>query len=136
MSHIFYPTETINLNDFLCVCLRIMMSNVLSYQMSLRYESRIVMFATISEWNRCPVRIYLQLFVGGLMHVLFTLFVFVCVQWRPTHIVLCFIFVCLVSCVPNVVFGLSIILDCPFVFSNVYLVQMLKRLLTERTVYI
>jgi hypothetical protein len=70
------------------------------------------------------------------MHVLFTLFVFVCVQWRPTHIVLCFIFVCLVSCVPNVVFGLSIILDCPFVFSNVYLVQMLKRLLTERTVYI
>ena len=54
-------------------------------------------------------------------HVLFTLFVFVCVYWCPTHIVLCvlcFFFLRLVCCV--------ISLDCPFlidpsVFSKVYL---------------
>ena len=63
---------------------------------------------------RCWVRLYLQLFVGGLMsylrylcllgsslppvvwrkaHVLFTLFVFVFVEWYPFHIVLCFCFI-------------------------------------------
>ena len=62
----------------------------------------------------CVVRLYLQLFVGGLMsylrymclfglslplvvcrraHVLFTLFVFASAQWCPNHIVLCFCFV-------------------------------------------
>jgi hypothetical protein len=79
----------------------------------------------------CLVRLYLQLFVGGFMsylrylcllgsslppvvcrrvHVLFTLFVFVCVQWCPTNIVLCFCFVCL-----RLVFPMSSVsLDCPF----------------------
>ena len=52
--------------------------------------------------------------------VLFTLFVFVCVQWCPTHIVFCFLFCFSSSCM------LSVSLDCPFfivplVFSYVYL---------------
>jgi hypothetical protein len=46
-------------------------------------------------------------------HVLFTLFVFVCVQWRPTHIMWCFCF-CIAS-----FSGLSILI-APSVFSNVY----------------
>ena len=57
-------------------------------------------------------------FVCRSAHVLFTLFVFVCVLWRLTHIVLCFCFVFLGFVYPT--------LDCPFliapsVFSNVYL---------------
>ena len=51
------------------------------------------------------------------VHVLFTLFVFVCIKWCPTHIVLCFYFVFVSSsCVPYVASfsGLSIF-DCPFV---------------------
>jgi hypothetical protein len=32
-------------------------------------------------------------------HVFITLFVFVCVQWRPTHIVVCFLFCVSSSCV-------------------------------------
>ena len=53
-----------------------------------------------------------------MIHGLFTLFVFVCAYWCPTHMVLCcFVFVCLrlELCVPSVVslFGLSI-LDCDF----------------------
>jgi hypothetical protein len=49
--------------------------------------------------------------------ILFTLLVFVCMQWCPTHVVLCLCFVCLpfVSCVPCEASysGLSIF-DCPF----------------------
>ena len=37
----------------------------------------------------CSVHLNLQMFCIR-VHVLFTLFVFVCVQWCPTHIVLCF----------------------------------------------
>ena len=54
-------------------------------------------------------------------HVLFTLFVFVCVKWCPAHIVLyyCFVFLHIVYPV------LPVSLDCTFliapsVFSNVY----------------
>ena len=55
------------------------------------------------------------------VHVLFTLFVFVCVQWCLTHIVLCSNFVCLRLVYPM----LPVSLECPFVivpsvFSNVY----------------
>ena len=45
-------------------------------------------------------------FVCRSAHVLFTLFVFVCVLWRPTHIVLWFCFVFLGFVYPT--------LDCPF----------------------
>ena len=63
------------------------------------------------------------------VHVLFTLFVFVCVYWCSTHIVLslCFVFLLLVySMVP-------VSLDCSFlivptVFSNVDLVPILLSL--------
>ena len=82
---------------------------------------------------------YLCLFVVGLMsylpylclslshavcsraHVLFTLFVFACVKWYPTHIVLCFCFVFLRLVYPM----LSVSLNCqcliaPSVFSFIY----------------
>jgi hypothetical protein len=47
-------------------------------------------------------------------HVFFTLFVFACVMWCPTHIVLCFVLFSS-SCVHYVVSfsGLTIV-DCPF----------------------
>ena len=57
-------------------------------------------------------------------HVLFTLYVFACAQWCPTHIVLCFCFV-----FPRHVYHmLPVSLDCPFligpsVFSNVYILH-------------
>ena len=65
-----------------------------------------------------------QYLATAFAHVLFTLFVFVCAQWCPTHIVLWFCFVCfrLVSCVPYVAsFSRFFILIVPSVFSNVYL---------------
>ena len=40
---------------------------VLSYYVSLCSEFRVVMFATISTQKRCWIRLYLQLFVEGLM---------------------------------------------------------------------
>ena len=54
-------------------------------------------------------------------HLLSTLFVFACVEWCPTHIVLCFCFVFL-RLVYNM---LPVSMDCPFlialsIFSNVY----------------
>ena len=60
--------------------------------------------------------------VCRMAHILFTLSVFVCVEWCPTHIVLCFSFACLLFVYPL----LPVSLDCPFfivpsVFSNVYL---------------
>ena len=47
------------------------------------------------------------------VHVLFTLFVFVCIQWCPTHIVLCFCFVFLRGVYPK----MSVSLDGPFLFA-------------------
>ena len=60
--------------------------------------------------------------VCGKAYVLLMLFVFVCIQWSPTHTVLCFCFVFLRLMYPM----LPVSLDCPFViapsvFSNVYL---------------
>ena len=59
-------------------------------------------------------------------HVLFTLFVFVCVSWCATYCVVIFCFVFLRLVCPM----LSVSLDCPFliapsVFSNVYLILVL-----------
>jgi hypothetical protein len=85
------------------------------------------MYATISVLKRCSVRSSLPPVVCRRASVLFTLFVFVCVQWCPTHIVLCFCLVfhhlvCLI---------LLVSLDCPFlvapsVFFNDYF-QMMRR---------
>ena len=58
-----------------------------------------MMYVTVSTWTRCSVCLCLQLFVGGIFaYVLFTLFVFVCMWWCPTRVVLClcFVFLCLV----------------------------------------
>jgi hypothetical protein len=44
-------------------------------------------------------------------HVLFTLFVFACVKWYPTHIVLCFCFVFLRLVVS---FSELSMFECPF----------------------
>jgi hypothetical protein len=57
-------------------------------------------------------------------HVIFTLFLFVCLSWRPTYIVLYFCFVFLRLMYPM----LPVSLDCPFligpsVLSNVYFVN-------------
>jgi len=62
-------------------------------------------------------------------HVLFKLFVFVCLSWYRTHIVLCFCFVFLC----HVYTVLSVSLDCPFfivpsIFSNVYFNDHLDKL--------
>jgi len=70
---------------------------VLYYYVSLRSEFRVVMSVTISAWKRRSVRLYLQLFVGGLLS-LFTLIEFVCVEWCPAHIMMCFCFVFLPLC--------------------------------------
>ena len=68
------------------------------------------------------------------MHVLFTLCVFVCVQWWPTYIVLCFLYCLSSSCVLYMVVSntysgvfcfvclspvsrLPVSLDCPFLIA-------------------
>ena len=78
----------------------------------IRYDFRI---ETIFGWS-------LPLVVCRRAHVLLTLCVLVCIQWCPTHIVLCFCFVLLRLVYPV----LPVSLDCPFqiaplVFSYVYL---------------
>ena len=55
-------------------------------------------------------------------HVLFTLFVFVCAQWCPTHIASCFCFVFLRLVCPMLPVSLDYpsFLIVPSVFSNIY----------------
>ena len=58
------------------------------------------------------------------------------VQWYPTHIVLCFVCLRLVSCVPNVASFLgSSILDCYFGFFNVYFYLFCQYLLSKWAFY-
>ena len=45
-----------------CVCLRKMMSNILSYHMSLHSKFRVVVSAAISALKQCLGRLYLELF--------------------------------------------------------------------------
>ena len=59
---------------------------VLSYYVSLRSEFRVVMFVTISALKRSIFSSYSPPVVCRRAHVVFTLFVFVCVYWSPTHI--------------------------------------------------
>ena len=78
----------------------------------------------------CPLRFpHTPMFSSSLpsdvcrrVHFLFTLFMCVCLQCCPTHIVLCSCFVCL----RLVYHKLPVTLDCPFlialsVFSNLYI---------------
>jgi len=89
---------------------------LLSYYLSLRFEFRVVMSATISVCIRCSVRLYLLLFVGRLMSYLRYLYLF---TYSSVKYVLCLCFVCLrvVSLVHNVdsVSELSLF-DCTFGF--------------------
>ena len=78
----------------------------------IRYDIRI---------KRCSVRLYLKLFVGGLMSYLcyLCLLAYSGVQ----HILCCVVFFCLSSSVYPCVASFSemSIFDCPLVFSTVYL---------------
>ena len=67
---------------------------ILSYV--LRSEFRVVLSTTISAWQLCSVRLYLQLFVGGLMTYLYVFFMFVYIGVQ--YFVLLYIFLFSVSC--------------------------------------
>jgi hypothetical protein len=76
---------------------------------------------TISAYKRCSVRLYLQLFVGGLVSSLRLLCLFV--HSGVQHL-LCCVFVMLVVVLRLLCcqfFWILSICDCPSVFSNVYL---------------
>ena len=72
---------------------------------------------------RCPNKTMLGSFLPPVVcrraHVLFTLFVFVYIQWCLTHIVLCFCFVCLRLVYPLLSFSQDYFFSS--VFFNVYL---------------
>jgi hypothetical protein len=55
---------------YFCICLRKVMSKMLSYQVSFRSAFHVVMSATISAIKRRSVRLDLQLFVGERMSYL------------------------------------------------------------------
>jgi len=77
------------------------------------------------RWKRCSLLLYLQLFVGG-AYVLFTLFVFTCSQWCPTHFVLCFWFVCL-----RLLYRMMIVsLNCPSLLSLRYFLTFINVCMT------
>jgi hypothetical protein len=87
--------------------------------MCLRSEFCVVMSVTIYAYKRCTVRLYLQLFCRS-VHVLFTLFIFVC--HSDVQHILCCVFVLFFFAL------LPVSLNCPFlispsVFSNVYLLS-------------
>ena len=92
---------------------------------SLRSEFCVVMSVAISTQKRCSVRLYLQLFVGGLMSYL--RYLYLLMQWCPTLIVLCFYFafLCLVyTMVP-------VSLHCPFLIAPNFLFDILQRLFIQ-----
>jgi hypothetical protein len=113
-----------------CVCLRTVVSNILSYQMALRSEFRVAMYVRYDfRIKRCSVRLYLQLFVGGFMSFLryLCLFAYSGVQ----HILCCVLFFFYVSssCVLCtqcnqllwIVHSWLSILDCPFLIAHSWL---------------
>ena len=91
---------------------------VLNYELMSLLKLKIwseVIFMNKQTKNRCSVRLYLQLFVGGLMLYLRYLCLFV---YSGVQHILCCVFVCFsFSHIPDVASfsGLSII-DCPFGF--------------------
>jgi hypothetical protein len=90
---------------------------VLSYYVALCSEHRDVYRIQMMFGSSLPS------FVCRRTHALCTLFVFVCVWWCPTHILLCYCYVFHRLVYPM----LPVSLECPFliapsVFSNVYLV--------------
>ena len=77
---------------------------MLSYFVSLRSEFRVAMSVTFSALKLCSVRLYLQLFVGGLMPYLRYLSLFV---YSGIQHILCCVFILF----------FSVSLDCPFVIA-------------------
>jgi hypothetical protein len=96
---------------FYPIGLRLISTNLILWTLYLQY---LHIFKTVVFTSSCC----------RVAHVLFTLFVFVCVHvyWCPTHIVLCFLFYLSSSCVHYVASfsGMSILI-VPLIFSNVYL---------------
>ena len=88
----------------------------LSYYMYLRSEFRVMMSVTISA-RKTVFGSSLPPVVCKITNVLFTLFVFICVQWCLTHIVL-FLFCLSLSCCQFL--WMCPFLNAPSVFSNVY----------------
>jgi hypothetical protein len=80
----------------------------------------VVMSVTIYAWQRCSVRLYLQLFVRGLMSYLLYLYLFG--NSDVKHILCCvfalFFFVLL-----------AVSLDCPFWISHRYSLTLIKHIL-------
>ena len=78
--------------------------------------------------KRCSVRLYHQVFVGGLVsHFIFTLFGFVCAQWCPTDIGLFLVLFIFVLCLVCPLLPVS--LDCPFLITpSVYLTFIYERI--------
>ena len=72
---------------WLCPCCSFFQFFVLSYYVSLRSEFRVVMYVTISTYNRCSVRLYLRLLLGGRLSYLRYLYLFV--QCWVQHILCC-----------------------------------------------
>jgi hypothetical protein len=64
---------------------------------------------------RClEIKCHISIPRGVYFHVLFMLFVFVCVKWYPTHIVLCFCLFFFVLCTLCYKFLCIVHFDCPF----------------------
>ena len=71
-------------------------------------EFRVVITVTISASKRCSVRLYLQLFVGGLMSYLRYLCSSCCVFYFK-HVLFVLCLVCPI---------LAVFLDCPFLIAT------------------
>ena len=86
--------------------------------MSLRSEFRVVMFVKISTLKRCSVRLYLQLFVVGLMSGLHCL----CLLVVSNTYCVVFMFCFSLSCVPYVAsFSQSSLrYSLPFIYGICY----------------
>ena len=76
-------------------------------------EFRVVVSVAVSAQERCSVRLYLQLFVGGLMSYLRYLYLF---TLSGVHHILCCVFVLFffVLCTHVASFSGSLIFVCPF----------------------
>jgi hypothetical protein len=68
------------------------------FNVPLRSGSRVVMSVTISALKQCPVRLYLQLFVGGIMSYLYYLCLFAYSGVKHNH--MRYVFALSSSCVP------------------------------------
>jgi hypothetical protein len=100
---------------------------VLYYYVSLCSGFRVVMSVTISALKRCSVRLYFQLFIGALLSYFCYLYLFVIVS-NTYCVVFCVVLVFVLCLVCSM---LPVYLDClflnaPSVFSNVYLVAILR----------